>query len=133
MLARREHSRSELERKLGARGFSSDLIAAALDQLESQGLLDDSRFTEVYVRQRVERGYGPLRIQQELRQRGIADDVAREQLASTGVDWQAQALALRRKRFGDAQPQDYNERARQARFLQQRGFSLNDLKDLIDT
>ena len=71
LLARREHSRRELARKLAARGFPSDVVSAVLDQLERTGALADARFTDSFVRSRIGKGQGPQRIRAELAQRGI--------------------------------------------------------------
>jgi len=123
LLARREHSRLELRRKLGARDLPDELIEQALDDLQQDGLLSDQRFAESFAGSRLRRGQGPQRILAELRQRGVVDALAEQALASLGADWLATARAVREKRFGRAVPQDFKERARQARFLQYRGFS----------
>jgi regulatory protein len=122
LLARREHSRLELERKLAARGYPPDRIAPALDDLERSGVLATARFTESFVRSRVARGKGPVRIRAELAERGVAGEAA-ELLRGSDVDWIAAARAARAKRFGAELPRDFAERARQARFLERRGFS----------
>jgi regulatory protein len=122
LLARREHSRLELERKLAARDFPDTVIAAALDALEQSGVLVTARFAESFIRSRVAKGQGPLRIRAELAQRGVAEAAAEELLRSADVDWLALTRTVRRKRFGADPPRDYQERARQARFLQYRGF-----------
>jgi regulatory protein len=122
LLARREHGRRELERKLGKRAFTADVIAATLDHLERNGLLDGLRFIESFIDSRVSRGLGPLRIQAELVQRGVEPGAAAEALRQRPEDWAGLAGRIRRKRFGAARPEDYKERARQARFLQYRGF-----------
>jgi len=123
LLARREHSRLELRRKLGAREFPDDLIEQALDALQDDGLLSDQRFAESFAGSRLRRGQGPQRIVAELRQRGVGDALATDAVAELGADWFAEARAVRARRFGQAAPADYKERARQARFLQYRGFS----------
>jgi len=122
LLARREHSRLELERKLAARGYSEDLIAPTLDGLEASGALATARFTESFIRTRVAKGHGPARIRMDLAQRGIAEVEAAALLADSGIDWAAAARAVRSKRFGAGAPASFAERARQARFLQYRGF-----------
>ena len=122
LLARREHSRYELERKLAARGFSAELIAPTLDRLEHEGLLAEARFTESFIRTRVAKGQGPKRIRAELAARGIDETEAEALLAASGVDWAAAAAEVRRKRFGAERPADFKQRARQARFLDYRGF-----------
>jgi len=122
LLARREHSRSELERKLGARGFAEELIAPTLDALEESGELASARFTESFIRARAARGQGPARIRAELAERGIDREQAAELLQRAGIDWAAIARSVRDKRFGAERPTDFKERARQARFLEYRGF-----------
>lgn len=123
LLARREHSLVELRKKLLARGFERELICACLRNLEHEGLLSDTRFTESFVRARVARGQGPVRIRLALRERGVAEDDIEDQLAACGIDWPELARAVRRKRFGEETPQDFRGRSRQARFLEYRGFT----------
>lgn len=117
LLARREHSVQELRAKLTARGVASALMDEVIDGLTREGLLDERRFVEAFVSSRVERGHGPLKIEAELRARGIRDG-----LPAQGIDWVSLARGVRVKRFGADYPGDYRERARQMRFLQQRGF-----------
>ncbi len=121
LLARREHSRRELERKLASRGFAEDLIGPVLDDLEASGALATARFTEHFIRARVARGKGPVRIRAELAERGVPEGA--DLLRDSDVNWVEEARAARAKRFGAAPPRDFKERARQSRFLQSRGFS----------
>ncbi len=123
LLARREHSELELRHKLAGRQFDDDLIATVVAELAAQGLLSDRRFAETYVSGRFERGFGPLRIQSELRERGVATDLVAETLAELSGAWVDSAARQRNKRFGAELPEDARERARQMRFLQQRGFT----------
>ena len=122
LLARRDHSRLELERKLAARGFAEEAVAAALDDLERSGALAAARFTESFIRARVAKGQGPRRIRFELADRGVPGDEAARLLRDSGIDWTAEARSVRTKRFGGSVPRDIKERARQARFLEYRGF-----------
>ncbi len=132
LLARREPSRRELARKLVARGFADDVVSQALDGLERSGALADARFTESFVRSRVAKGQGPQRIRAELAQRGIADSEAGDGLAAADVDWLAASRAVRAKRFGPELPRDYAEKARQARFLQYRGFDSAQIRAALE-
>ena len=131
-LAQREHSRRELTRKLVARGFPDDVVSRALDELERNGALAEARFTESFVRSRISKGQGPQRIRAELAQRGIADDEAAEVLRAADVDWLTTIRAVRAKRFGPELPRDYAERARQARFLQYRGFDSAQIRAALE-
>jgi regulatory protein len=132
LLARREHSRRELTRKLGARGFPDEIVTVALDELERTGALANARFTDSFVRSRIAKGQGPQRIRAELAQRGIADADADDGLAAADVDWLATIRAVRAKRFGPELPRDYAERARQARFLQYRGFDSAQIRAALE-
>jgi regulatory protein len=132
LLARREHSRRELMRKLAARGFPDDIVTLALDELERTGALANSRFTDTFVRSRIAKGQGPQRIRAELAQRGIDAAAADGGLAAADVDWLATIRAVRVKRFGPELPRDYAERARQARFLQYRGFDSAQIRAALE-
>lgn len=122
-LARRDFSRQELAARL-SRKFPDDSPDAVLDWLEQKRFLDDTRFAEVFLRSRLERGHGPLRIRQDMRQKGLPDSLIEQQLAEQGADFFALARATRQRRFG-ALPAfgDRKEQARQLRFLQYRGFT----------
>lgn len=123
LLARREHSYAELLRKLQLRGATRDMAEIELDRLQEEGLLSDERFCEAYVHARSQRGYGPLRLREELRQRGVAERLIERELQSAERDWPALARAAFAKRFPDGPAADIRERARQQRFMQYRGFS----------
>ncbi len=122
LLARREHGRAELERKLIAAGFGADVAADALQRLAEDGLQSDRRFVESFVQSRINQGKGPLRIHADLGQRGVAPSLVDDVLGAAGEDWVALARNARQKKFGSSRPVDFKDKARQMRFLQQRGF-----------
>jgi regulatory protein len=95
-------------------------------------VLAATRFTESFIRSRLARGQGPVRIRAELAERGVADEQVAELLRATDVDWLAKARAVRSKRFGASPPRDYRERARQARFLQYRGFTADQARAALE-
>ena len=130
-LARREHSLVELRQKLGRR-FSqeSELMETVLARLVEENLQSDLRFTENFTHHRKGQGYGPVRIRQELGERGVAETIIEQQLAQEEEFWQEGLTALWQKRFG-APPKDYVEQAKQARFLQYRGFVWDQIKVLF--
>ena len=131
LLAGREHARRELAAKLAAGGAGSDGVERVLDALEAQGLLSEERFTEQFVRSRRGRGQGPARIREELRRRGIGDVAAREAIGQDDAHWAERASQARSRRFGDAAPVDYREWARQARFLERRGFTTEQIRSAL--
>ena len=102
-----------------------------LDALEARGFLSDERFTEQYVGSRLDRGQGPLRIREELRRRGIDGTAATEAIERDDGFWSEQASRARRKRFGEAMPADYREWVRQARFLERRGFTTEQIRSAL--
>jgi regulatory protein len=132
LLARREHSRVELERKLSARAFASEVIAATLDELERCGALAAGRFTESFIRSRLARGQGPNRVRHELAHRGIADEAIAAALADSQWDWLEAAHRARVKRFGPTPPRSFAERAKQVRFLEYRGFAAEQIRAALD-
>lgn len=122
-LSRREHATHELFQKLLAKGYETDDVSAALERLSDQKLLSDERFTEAFINQRVNRGSGPLKIRAELRQKGISDAMIDTYLDESDTQWRESAIAVRINKYGSELPVDMKEKARQARFLQSRGFS----------
>ena len=120
-LARREHSRAELARKLAPHAESAEQLQHLLDDLEAKKLLSDRRFAEVLARSRGER-FGTARVRQELRAHGVSDSLVRDAVGELARSELQRARAVWRRRFGKP-PADAAEKARQMRFLAQRGFS----------
>lgn len=131
LLARRDHTRVELKRKL-QRQFSSApaLIEEELIKLRDEGLQSDARLAEALIRSRVGRGQGPVKIKAELRHQGLSDSEINNALETGEFDWFALIIAVSRKRYGDAPPANTKERAKRSRFLQQRGFSFEHISSL---
>lgn len=125
LLARREHSLLELHHKLTRRGFDSAAVMPVLQQLIADGWLDEQRFADVYASTRIDKGYGPLRIQRELRERGIDDDIIDNILVNLADLWQPKLQQLCQRRL-DA-PKDLADKAKQQRFLRHRGFTFEQI------
>lgn len=133
-LARREHSRYELMSRLSERfDLDREELELVLDELEQDGLLSDRRFAESFVRYRAGRGQGRVRIRYDLRARGVGDELVSSALQSEGVDWFALAADVLVRRFGPAAPDNYSERAKRMRFLQQRGFSGDEIQAALES
>ena len=128
LLAGRDFARNELAHRLLRRGYQAAIVTTVVEGLAAQRLLSESRFVEQFIRQHAGRGHGPVRIRVELRERGVAQGDIDEGLAAATEDWAGIARETRRKRFGLSPPGDYRERARQARFLQYRGFSAEQVR-----
>ena len=120
-LARREHSRQELQARLQPFAEDPDEIAPLLDDLEKRGWLSEARFVEQLTTVR-RRRFGATRILHELREKGVSETAlaaAQSQLKDSEVD---AARAVWKKKFGSL-PTTLEERAKQSRFLASRGFS----------
>lgn len=122
-LSMREHSQRELGQKLHKKGFDSDLVQEVIEELTAANLQSEQRFTESFIRSRVNKGQGLNRISQELQQRGIHRETIIQALREEPVDWFELAYQTKVRRFGTALPHDAKERARQMRFLYTRGFN----------
>jgi regulatory protein len=124
-LGRREHSRRELATKLSAKfdlPVNTPAMQTCLDKLAADGYQSDERFAEIFVRSRRARGYGPLFIEQELRQRGILADLITVVVDRSDAEWQSLAGDQKRKKFGVGHVTALNEKAKVIRFLRYRGF-----------
>ncbi len=122
LLATREHSRRELGRKLRARGFASDAVDAVLARLTASGALDESRLAEIYVAERMRKGFGPLRIRAELSEKGLPNALIDPHLDGQAGEWPKLLAAAHDRRFGSSVPSDRADYTRRGRFLEQRGF-----------
>ncbi|HET8870358.1 MAG TPA: recombination regulator RecX [Aquabacterium sp.] len=120
-LAAREHSRAELIRKLSPHAESEDEVVRILDELESKGLLSAERFAESVVHRKAAR-FGAARLKAELQQHQLPDELTRSVVQSLRETEMERARALWLKRFGQP-PETPDDRAKQVRFLSNRGFS----------
>jgi regulatory protein len=128
-LARREHGRVELERRLSRYAESPQQLRQLLDDLVAEGLLSDRRFAEALARSRGGR-FGAARLAQELRARGVNDAQARAAVDELRRTEMQRARALWQRRFGSP-PADAGARARQMRFLAGRGFDADVIRRVI--
>ena len=131
LLARREHGHVELARKLKLRGADAHMIEVELQRLTEDGLLSEERYLESYVRSRANEGRGPMRIREELTQRGLARADVDQALSEAQVDWDERMRELWQRRF-DGQIVDIKDKAKQSRFLAQRGYALDAIRSLLD-
>ena len=125
-LARREHSRAELERKLALHAESAETLESVLDLLVAKKFLSDERYAESRARV-LARKYGTARIRQDLKSKGVDEELI-ERLAAADEMARARAILARRYR---SRPATRQERARRARFLQGRGFSAEVIHRLV--
>lgn len=128
-LARRDHSRAELARKLAPYG-SAEEVEAVLERMSDLALQSDTRFAEAWVRSKSGR-FGSIRLRHELARRGVdkslIDEAIEHECAQSELD---RARAVWQSRF-DGPPEDHREWAKQARFLQTRGFATDIIRKLL--
>ena len=127
-LARREHSRAELARKLTPHAAFPISLQTLLDELQAKKQLSDERYAEARAH-RLSRKYGAARIRQDLKAHGVADALAGRVCAEGDLD-KARAILARKYRAPAATRE---EKARRARFLQSRGFSHDVIRRLVAT
>jgi regulatory protein len=131
LLSCREHSRLELHQKLIQRGFLSKQIDPVLDQLTEIKLLDEERYAETYAYSRIDKGYGPLRIARELRDRGIHGNIVASILLALDGNWIYKLSELQGKLFKNL-PTTIAEKIQQTRVLYRYGFSLDQIKQFFE-
>lgn len=130
LLAMREHSQTELFQKLQQRGYVNEEISLILQEMSLNGWQDNQRYAESFARQRINKGYGPLKIKFELRGKGVEefdlDHFAEEMVGG----WQACLLSLYRNKFDHETNLTRHEWLKRCRYLQQRGFSPDLIRQL---
>lgn len=130
MLTLREHSECELLQKLIAKSHDPLLAEKVVSELKAGNLVSDERFVKAFIRSKTERGYGPLRILQKLKRHEVRAELVDAAFDNNEVLWVKRAAEARRKRFGRQFPDDFKEWARQVRFLQTRGYTMEQIQSL---
>ena len=132
LLVRREHSQQELLNKSLAKGFEKYQVMTTLEELALEGWQSDLRYAECYSRYRIQKGYGPIWINYELKKNGIngfnLDDVVLKTVGS----WMDLLESIYTKKYGHDSFLNRNEWAKRSRFLMQRGFSGTMISALFD-
>src|SRR5262245_40313463 len=133
LLARRDYSTHELKKKLAERGYDEHAREVVVDDLESMGKMNNERYGQNVVAYRARRGHGPARIRNELKKSGLSrSDIDAAVKSEDAPDFLALARSTRTRKFGPEIPKDRKERAKQARFLQYRGFSNDHIRAVLE-
>ncbi len=123
LVSRREHSRHELMQKLDQRyPNTTPIIEDVLDKLETNKILDDERFAEMYLSSRARKGFGPKKIEMELHSKKV-DSFFISNAVEAYENWLENAQRELKKKFKDQKPTDYQSKMKQKQFLFTRGFS----------
>ena len=130
-LARREHTGKEILSKLQNRVESVELLKTEIDKLEEEGLIDNKRFAEQYIYSRSLRGYGPLRIEQELKQRGVNENVS--QPIMHDIDWNSFAIEVLKKKTDGIFPDETKQILKIKKFMNYRGFNFNQIEEAFSS
>ena len=131
-LSRREHSRYELYKKISTHNFDKDLINQELDLLIRDGLLSDERFVEAFIHSRKKNGKGPLKISAELQQRGADQSLINKYIEEIeNSEWLESAEQVIEKKLGNNQQLDYDNQLKMMKFLNNRGFTIEQVKTTI--
>ena len=140
ILAMRDHSEQELRRKLTAQPtfpgkpraeedpFTPEDIEKVIAWCYEHRWLDDAQFASRFIASRSRKGYGPQRIRQELQGKGIARDLSEAAMENCEIDWQEMARDIAERKFGEQLPTEWKERAKVQRYLQYRGFYMEDIQ-----
>ncbi len=131
LLTRGELTRWLLVQKLAQRGYQSDTVLQVIDELAEQGWQSDQRYTEQYIAMRSRKGFGPVRIQMEMEQRGIDETTASH--ATADLQWQDIIANAYRKKYNDSLITCWSDRAKRLRFLQYRGFTSEQIHRFMKT
>jgi len=129
LLSQREHSRSELERKLAPYEEVPGELAKALDELQGRDFINDGRAIESVVHRRAGK-WGAARVKQELAAKGLSGEAVAAAMEGLRETEFSRALSVWRKKF-DHPAADANERAKQIRFLLTRGFSADIVRKVV--
>ncbi len=129
LLAAREHSRSELEKKLASHEEAPGELAQALDELQAKGFISEQRVVESVLNRRAAR-LGTGRVRQELQAKGISADAMAEAVETLRLTEVERAREVWRKKFGDPAA-DPAGRAKQMRFLAARGFGADAIRRVV--
>jgi regulatory protein len=133
LLFRRDYSSRELTKKLEERGYLDIAVGPVVEELLATNKINDERYGNNVVAYRARRGQGPARIRGELLRSGLSRAAVDEAVKGEDApDFIQQARAVRARKFGPELPRDWKERARQARFLQYRGFSTDHIRAVLE-
>lgn len=130
-LGKREYSYHELGQKLKTYAEETDDIPALLEDFKTRGWLSDKRFTDQLVHARQVK-FGSGKVANELRQKGVADDLISDAIARLKENELSNATEVWRKKF-KVPASNRDEWAKQARFLQSRGFGFDIIKKVLNS
>lgn len=133
LLTRREHGALELCDKLEQKGFSQKEAKDALEACQRLGLQSDSRFVDNYTHSRLRQGYGPLKISQELKIKGVDKELILEKLEQEKDNWLNYAMKVWEKKSKGKKDLSFDEMQKLQTFLLYRGFTMDIILQVVKT
>ena len=130
-LSRREYCAREMVDKLVFKGAPRELAHSAVDRLCEQGMICEQRFAREFLRARVRKGYGPVRIEYELTQRGVAEHLASKCVGESSTDWREVLKRIVERKYHNRPATSFNEWAKRANFLKNRGFTAEQISESL--
>lgn len=133
ILSMREHSVKQLSLKLMRKSDRTNLVNAVIEELGDKKFLSDERFTESFVHSRANKGFGPIKIKFELKDKGIQSNIIEEHINENADFWFEIAHHQYVKKYGLKKVSNYEEWAKRARFMQSRGFNSAQIDRVIES
>jgi regulatory protein len=130
IISRREHSKKELKEKLQKKFDATNVIDEVIEKLTNNNLINDERYAEMYTTIRKRKGFGPKRIEYELSSRGINNSISSIAIDEVG-GWNEAAQDVFNKKFKHGVAEQYKQKAKQKNFLQNRGFSFQEIDSVF--
>tara|TARA_B100000242_G_scaffold87034_1_gene58353 strand:+ start:1526 stop:1984 length:459 start_codon:yes stop_codon:yes gene_type:complete len=130
-LSRREHSFKELIFKLEGRVSPSQRLIVELEKLREEGLQSDERFTESFIRSRSIKGFGPEKISNELRSKGIEENLIKKMVYSQELDWKIILKKEFKKKYSQSKIYNIEDISKIKKFFFQRGFPIDEINELF--
>ncbi len=131
LLSRREHGKAELTGKLVAKGADPATAASVVESMAATGAVSDARFAASFTAGRKARGYGPQRIEHDLRLLGIDENLIRSTVQPDDGHWQHVLKKTINKKYGDRPVNSFTEWAKRAKFLRGKGFSSESVLQIL--
>lgn len=130
LLSRRDYSERELRQKLKQKEYDADEIEQAIETAQTHQWQSDARFCQHFIRSRSQQGYGPARLKQELRLKGVADWLITQELENSEIDW----FELAERVFQKKCPEAWDLKAKQKmwRYMLSHGFSSDHFSHLMN-
>jgi regulatory protein len=130
IISRREHSKKEIKDKLLKKFNTPDVIDEVISKLIENNLINDTRYAQMYVLFRKRKGFGPKKIRLELMSKGVNDSISSLAITDEGA-WKEAAQKAFNKKFKNGAAQEFKERNKQKNFLQNRGFSFEEIDSVF--